>query len=410
MYRFQKWGATHKHPFNEDIPSQRMSELFSKISEDKKLEYFRKQAKRRSEKEYLAFDTTSISSYSELLKQVKYGKNKEDEDLPQINLAMLCGERSMLPVYYRKLPGNIPDVKTIENLLKDIDFLDLEKLKLVMDRGFYSEKNINDLMKHHHKFLIGVKTSLKIVGRHLNQLRDDLVTRINYNSELHLYVKTFADEWDYTEEKPRLGETVTDKRRVYIHIYFNDQHCTDDRDRFNHMLDQYEEELRSGHRNPEHEKAYARYFELHETPARGLKISYKEDAIRQAERDYGYFVLMTNGIKDPVEALRTYRLRDLIEKSFGNLKERLDMRRMSVSSEENFEGKLFVQFIALELMSYIKKKMDDHHLYKNYTMQQLIDTLDIIELYQQPGKAHHLSEITEKQLKLYAALGVKAPS
>ncbi|MBF1016901.1 MAG: transposase, partial [Lachnospiraceae bacterium] len=141
-----------------------------------------------------------------------------------------------------------------------------------------------------------------------------------------------------------------------------------------------------------------------------LKISYKEDAIRQAERDYGYFVLMTNGIKDPVEALRTYRLRDFIEKSFGNLKERLDMRRMSVSSEENFEGKLFVQFIALELMSYIKKKMDDHHLYKNYTMQQLIDTLDIIELYQQPGKAHHLSEITEKQLKLYAALGVKAPS
>ncbi len=410
MYRFQKWGVTHKHPFNEDIPSQRMSELFSKISEDKKLEYFRKQAKRRSEKEYLAFDTTSISSYSELLKQVKYGKNKEDEDLPQINLAMLCGERSMLPVYYRKLPGNIPDVKTIENLLKDIDFLDLEKLKLVMDRGFYSEKNINDLMKHHHKFLIGVKTSLKIVGRHLNQLRDDLVTRINYNSELHLYVKTFADEWDYTEEKPRLGETVTNKRRVYIHIYFNDQHCTDDRDRFNHMLDQYEEELRSGHRNPEHEKAYARYFELHETPARGLKISYKEDAIRQAERDYGYFVLITNRIKDPVEALRTYRLRDLIEKSFGNLKERLDMRRMSVSSEENFEGKLFVQFIALELMSYIKKKMDDNHLYKNYTMQQLIDTLDIIELYQQPGKARHLSEITEKQLKLYAALGGKAPS
>lgn len=140
-----------------------------------------------------------------------------------------------------------------------------------------------------------------------------------------------------------------------------------------------------------------------------MKISYKEDAIRQAERDYGYFVLMTNGIKDPVEALRTYRLRDLIEKSLGNLKERLDMRRMSVSSEENFEGKLFVQFIVLKLMSYIKKKMDDHHLYKNYTMQQLIDTLDIIELYQQPGKAHHLSEIIEKQLKLYAALGVKAP-
>lgn len=55
--------------------------------------------------------------------------------------------------------------------------------------------------------------------------------------------------------------------------------------------------------------------------------------------------MMFNGIM-------IYRLKDLIEKSFGNLKERLSMRRMAVASEEDFEGKLFVQFIALQLMSY----------------------------------------------------------
>ena len=86
------------------------------------------------------------------------------------------------------------------------------------------------------------------------------------------------------------------------------------------------------------------------------------------------------------------------------------MRRMSVSSEQNFEGKLFVQFVALELMSYIKKKMDDNNLYRNYTMQSLLDTLDIIEFYQQPGKTHHLSEITEKQRVLFEMMGVSAPS
>lgn len=410
MYRFQKWGATHKHPFGMDIPSQRISEMFGMISEDAKLEYFKRQAKRRSEKEYLAFDTTSISTYSELLKQAKYGKNKEGDPLPQINLAMLYGESSMLPVYYRKLPGNIPDVKTIEDLIKDIDFLDLEKLDLVMDRGFYSEGNINDLMKRHHKFLIGVRTSLKLVKKHLDKDRDSFVTRTNYDPELHLYVRSYTEQWEYTEEKPRLGETVSDTRRIYLHIYFNDQHCTDDRDRFNHMLDRYEEELRSGHRDPDHETTYAKYFDLHETPVRGMKISYNEEAIRRAEKDYGYFALMTNGIRDPVQALKIYRLRDLIEKSFGNLKERLDMRRMSVSSEENFEGKLFVQFIALELSSYIKKQMDDNSLFRSYTMQSLLDTLDIIEYYQQPGRSHHLSEMAEKQKGLYELMGFNAPS
>ena len=119
---------------------------------------------------------------------------------------------------------------------------------------------------------------------------------------------------------------------------------------------------------------------------------------------------MSNGIKDPVEALKIYRNKDLIEKSFGNLKERLDMRRMSVASEENFEGKLFVQFVALQLLSYIKKQMDDNGRFKNYTMQSLLDELDIIEYYQHPGKAHHLSEITEKQRKLYEIMQVSVPT
>ena len=410
LYRFHRWGTTHRHPHGKDIPSQRSSELFRLITEDAKMAYFKHQAKRHSCKEYLAFDTTSISSYSTLIKQAKYGKNKEGDSLPQINLALLYGEESMLPVYYRKLAGNITDVKTIENLVKDVDFLKLDKLKLVMDRGFYSEKNINDLMKHHHKFLIGVKMSLKFVSRILDRERDDFVTRFNYNSELKLYIKSFTEEWDYTEKKSRSGETVNGKRRIYLHIYYNDQKATDDKNRFNAMLDRLENNLINGTPDPADEKLYQKYFVISETPVRGTTYSFKEDAIRKAEKNYGYFVLMSNGIKDPVEALRIYRLKDLIEKSFGNLKERLSMRRMSVASEENFEGKLFVQFVALQLMSYIKRQMDVNGLFNDYTMQSLLDELDVIEYYQQPGKAHHLSEITEKQCKLYELMDVYVPT
>ncbi len=410
MYRFRKWGVTHKHPYGKDIPSQRSSELFGLITEEAKMSYFKYQAKRHGVNEYLAFDTTSISSYSQLLKQAKYGKNKEGDSLPQINLALLYGEESMLPVYYRKLAGNITDVRTIENLLKDIDFLELDKLKLVMDRGFYSEKNINDLMKHHHKFLIGAKTSLKIVSRRLDKIRDDFVTRFNYNSELKLYVMSFTEEWDYTEEKPRTGEVVTDKRRIYLHFYYNDQKATDDKARFNAMLDRLENNLINGTPDPADDKLYQKYFIIKETPVRGITYSFKEDAIRKAEKNYGYFVLMTNGIKDPVEAIRIYRLKDLIEKSFGNLKERLSMRCMSVASEENFEGKLFVQFVALQIVSYIKKQMDGHGLFNNYTIQSLLDEIDVIEYYQQPGKTHHLSEITEKQKNLYKMMNVSVPT
>lgn len=88
-YRLRKWALTHKHPYSMDIPSQRISELMGSIDEASKMNFFRRQAKRRSEKEYLAFDTTSIFSYSELIKFAKYGKNKEGDHFPQVNLALL---------------------------------------------------------------------------------------------------------------------------------------------------------------------------------------------------------------------------------------------------------------------------------------------------------------------------------
>ena len=255
---------------------------------------------------------------------------------------------------------------------------------------------------------LGVKPAM--IGGVIDEIRDDFVTRFNYDSTLKLYVMSFTEKWDYTEEKPRTGEIITEQRRIYLHYYYNDQKATDDKNRFNAMLDRLENNLINGTVDPADKKLYDKYFVINETPVRGITYSFKEEAIRKTEKNYGYFVLMSNGIKDPVEALRIYRLKDLIEKSFGNLKERLSMRRMSVASEENFEGKLFVQFIALQLMSYIKKQMDENGLFSNYTLQSLLDELDIIEYYQQPGKAHHLSEITEKQRNLYTMMDVAVPT
>ncbi|MPN09512.1 hypothetical protein SDC9_156802 [bioreactor metagenome] len=46
-------------------------------------------------------------------------------------------------------------------------------------------------------------------------------------------------------------------------------------------------------------------------------------------------------------ALETYRNKDLVEKTFGNRKARLNLRRTAVSSESSLYGNLFVQFLVL---------------------------------------------------------------
>ena len=86
------------------------------------------------------------------------------------------------------------------------------------------------------------------------------------------------------------------------------------------------------------------------------------------------------------------------------------MRRTSVSSEENLEGRLFIQFVALIYLSYVKRAMDRIDLFKNYTMQEIFDELDVIEKFEQPGLPTYYGETTKKQKELYAVFDVTPPS
>jgi transposase len=410
LSRFSKWASLHKHPYGKDIPSQRSSELFASITEEERYNFFRLQGQRRTEKEYWAYDTTSISSYSQCLKQVRYGVNKEDDRLPQINLALLFGEQSNLPFYYRKLPGNIADVKTIKNLIADMDFLEYKKIKLVMDRGFYSEDNINALYQNHLKFLIATKLSLKFVKTELDQVRDALRAWTNYSQKYELYVCTQKIDWSYSQSRPYKGDKLRGERRMYLHLYFNSEKAMEDEKELNSRLSTLQAEIESGKRSPENEKLYTKYFDIKTTPVRGTKAIAKQKAMDEAKLNYGYFALISNEIKDPIEALEIYRNKDLVEKAFGNLKERLNLRRLSVSSDASLDGKLFVEFIALIFLSYLKKKMQDHDLFKKYTMQRLLDEFDIIECFEQPGAQIRIGEVTKRQKELYEKIGISPPT
>jgi len=176
------------------------------------------------------------------------------------------------------------------------------------------------------------------------------------------------------------------------------------------MLRTLHEELESGKRNPNNEKKYEKYFTIKTTPIRGIQVIAKDDAIEKAKQSYGYFVLLSNVVKDPIKALEIYRNKDLVEKAFCDLKDRLGFNRPAVSSDMSLDGKLFVEFIALIYLSYIKKQMKDGRLFKKYTMQSLLDEFDIIECYEQPGRALRVAEMTKNQTDLYRDMGVEPPS
>nr|PIE88897.1 MAG: hypothetical protein CR997_13925 [Acidobacteriota bacterium] len=54
--------------------------------------------------------------------------------------------------------------------------------------------------------------------------------------------------------------------------------------------------------------------------------------------------------------------------------------------------------------------MQDAKLFKDYTMQEVLDEFDSIESFEFPGHAIQSGEITRKQIDLYRRMGVETPT
>jgi transposase len=377
MYKFAKWSSDHEHPFGEKISSQRISEVMSYMSEESKIRFFRMQAKRMKEKEFLVYNIASVASWSEYIKAVRNGNNKDDDSLSQVNIAVVFSEESSLPVYYRVLPGSLADTSALNKLLNNVSFLEIDKIKLIMDRGFFSINNINELYKDQHKFLLSIKLSNEFMSEAIAEAKKVIKDFGNYDVKHDVYRYTVSSKWPYSQKDKNGKVILEEERRIFIHVYYNGQRAEEEKTRFVKSLFTVEAALTSGLELDEKQHDMStKYFRIGKTQKRGIKVTKDEEAISKRMDDMGYFALLSNDVKDAGLALETYRRKDIVEKTFDNLKERLEMRRTGVYSDETLHGKFFLQFIALIYISYIQKHMRDNELFQYNSMQTMFDSIE----------------------------------
>jgi hypothetical protein len=194
-----------------DLSSQRISELLSNISFAERETFYKNWAAKVAENDYLALDITSTSSYSELIPEVEWGYNRDGEDLPQVNLCMLFGENSRLPVYQTAYSGSLKDVSTLQSTLAEFGAIaDSQRITAIMDKGFYSHKNITAMLKNGQKFLIAVPFTPKFAKTQVDAVRYTIQTYVNAirTNSCILYGTTSQTVWNGCDS-------------VFAHIYFN---------------------------------------------------------------------------------------------------------------------------------------------------------------------------------------------
>lgn len=383
------WCKSHVPALAASLSSQRISEILPSITTDQKQTFLGRWMKQILEKDFLCYDITSVSSYSQLNEYIKYGYNRDKETLPQMNLAVLFGQNGQLPVYFQRMPGNITDVTTMPGLLKTFKALGIKGLSYVLDKGFYSKKNVDELIASSHKFLMAVPLNNKWLQRAIDDVYEAIHGPIGYcklDDEI-IYAHTRLYSW---------GDS---KRRCYLHLYYNAKAQAEAKDQFNADLLTYHQELESGKTNGKHQEAYDTFFIITHTPKRGMKVAYNMEAINQHIKRYsGFQALLSTSVKDPIEALRIYRDKDVVEKSFDDLKNQLDMKRLRMHGSKATDGRLFVQFIALILMSGLRKEMRKSTLIKNYTVRELLKEMETLTKITYSGRyGHILTELTKPQ-------------
>jgi hypothetical protein len=405
MRRFGRWARTHDHPLGGAIKSQRISELFSSITEDHTQALFRARIARASG-DWWFFDTTSISSYSELLERVRWGRNKDRVPLPQVNLAVVEDAGSGLPVAYRDVPGQVGDVTLVKHLVAGFALLGASKPKLCMDRGFYSKANVDALMGARMKFLVGVPFTPDWPNLAVAEHGAALRRWENWEPSLGVYAARWDHPWDQAVRDPATGRAAVKTRRSYLHLYYSPERAIDQERRLAETLSQLHAELASGKRQDGHERLYERYFQKTKAGWRG-----RDDAIKAERVRAGYQALLSNDARlTAAAALELYRSKDQIEKAFADVKDRLDTRTARVHSHEALTGKLLCVFTALVLTSELHRRIKAADLGPGWTMGAVLDELESIERYEHDGREPAVCHLTKKQRDLYQDLGAQPPA
>lgn len=387
------WCETTYNDKEIYLTSQTTSKLISSITDDLKISFFKEWAKKRSENEYIAYDVTSISSYSTNLDAVEWGYNRDNEELPQINLGMFYGETSRLPIYYNSYYGSITDKEHLVYMMENTKLLGINNVKFVMDKGFYKKANLNYMVKNNYPFIICLSNSSKYTKAIINEVKDKL------NSSRYL----LNNDNYYGIIVPKSQAEIL----YNIHVIYNEEKVADENSILFNRIKTYEQELSMMTTLPEKYNKYNKYF----------KISINKDQTFDYERDYekidyeknlsGYIVFLTTDLNITTsELLKIYRNKDIIEKAFDNLKNELDLKRMRIHSDTAWSGKMFISFISLILRSYIENSKRNNEEIKSLTVKKIIKELEKIKLVTYYDEDKLLNPITAKQKKIFKALDI----
>ncbi|MFW6181106.1 MAG: IS1634 family transposase, partial [Spirochaetota bacterium] len=305
LYLCSTWLESTYTDLVDELASQRISELLKSVGENLqgRLEFSRLWAERRWDDKFIVFDITSISSYSKLIDLVEWGYNRDKEKLPQINLGIVFGQPSLLPIFYNLYQGSIRDVSTLENILEVLTDFKLTKATFVFDKGFYSTDNLIDMRRRRLHFIIPVPFTVheaeQLVQKHRERIVD-VSNALRVNKQILYCVK---------------DKIILDRYSINAYIYFDKRRRLEGEERLLERIMEAEEKVEK--RRFQDREAVQKYLSQHAAELKKLFSVRKvkgafvlrrdTESIEKAIKQMGYVVILSTRSMSRQEIVLLYR-------------------------------------------------------------------------------------------------------
>ena len=352
------------------------------------------------------YDTTSVSSHSPSLDLAEWGYNRDDELLPQINFSLAAAPDGM-PLFYRVIPGSIPDVRTLAATLRIAKDYGVEHPCLSLDRGYYSAANIRDLLGLGCGLVLGVPGSVgqatTLFKKHRARLGSPRRAFLYRGSTLR-YVR---DVWRH------------DDREMTAHLFFDPARHAEVSLRWEKTVLGLADKAA---RETFHTWRDAKIWIAENAGARAscLRVLVKSDGaicvvpkpnrVAATSAKAGYTLVLTRGRSADDEVaenvLRDYRARDMAEKLFDAFKTEHGQYRLRTASDDSVQGRFLLGLATLVLRAELEKRMRAAALHKSMTAAAVIDELGKAKALITGKGSRVLLEVSKRQRMLLAALKV----
>jgi len=415
--QLSQWQREVKAPSGRDLNSVNITRLAQSITEQNRMDIFRCRAARLGKDDLCAVDSTSMPTYGFNLVDIRWGRNKEHLPLRQTVELVVYSLTTHMPIYYKELPGNMPDVRTIELIMIELRHAGFKNLVLITDRGYESVKNLELYISRGQKVITSVKVSQGDVLKKIKEIdmSHGYPKGMTLAKKENLYYAQYG--MDYTVHGK--GDALIKADKYRLNLYFNPAKRAEAMCDIQHAVDEQAEAaqamMETGEPVSDRDEIKKRFnmlfikFEANNRIASFEVNREKQDALLLTA---GFFASKTIGVDlDPLAARDNYGMRDEQEEAFALQKGALGQDRLRTWSETSKHGRMFITFIGLILASYVRATWKGNEVLKKKfgSTEAVLAEMRTIRYIEHSGKFKFITPFVGAQIDICKAFGCTRP-